>query len=197
MILSNYKNIYKNYCISYLGDNFIYPVILSNLRDLLEKKYENLNIYYCYNTKIYDKFKNKKNVISKTFLQENQMFGYVFDLKENFISNSIENLINFEKFDFYFEIKKQISRKCLLIKNSINNSLTDLEITKIKNEMCKKGYEIVEKFNNTKEIGAIAGIESPELFAAAFYGIPTFLFDKKSTSINLYKKMFSNHEILN
>ena len=63
MILSNYKNIYKNYCISYLGDNFIYPVILSNLRDLLEKTYENLNIYYCYNTKIYDKFKSKKNVI--------------------------------------------------------------------------------------------------------------------------------------
>lgn len=197
MILSNYKNIYKNYCISYLGDNFIYPVILSNLRDLLEKKYENLNIYYCYNTKIYDKFKSKKNVISKTFSQENQMFGYVFDLKENFISNSIENLINFEKFDFYFEIKKQISKKCLLVKNSINNSLTDLEITKIKNEMCKKGYEIVEKVNNTQEIGAITGIESPELFAAAFYGIPTFLFNEKSTSINLYKKLFPNHEILN
>lgn len=198
MILSNYQKIYKNYCISYFGDNFIYPIILSNLRKHFEKLHSDLNVFFCYNNIIYEKFKNKKNVINKNFIEnERSFFGYVYNIKENLIESPIEDLINDEDFKFHFEKKEQNTKKCLLIKKNNNNILSFLEIEKIKNKITKNGYELVDNVKNINEIGAVAGLESPEIFSAAFYGIPTFLLESKSININVYKKLFPNQEILN
>lgn len=197
MLLSNYQKVYKNYCISYLGDNFLYPVILSNLRNNLEKKYEKLNIFYCYDKIVYDKFKKKKNVINKSYLNNNSsFFGFIYELNENLSSSTIENLIDFENLNFYFKKNTPVSKKALLIKKNNTNLLTEKEIEIIKIKMLQKGFYTVDKIETIKEIGAVVGLESPELFSAAFFGIPTFLFNKNSIHINVYKKLFVNQEIL-
>ena len=197
MLLSNYQKVYRNYCISYLGDNFLYPVILSNLRNNLEKKYENLNIFYCYDKIVYDKFKKKKNVISKSYLTNNpRFFGFIYELNENLTSSTIETLIDFENLKFNFKKNSSSSKKALLIKKNNITSLTEKEIEIIKIKMLQKGFYTVDKIETIKEIGAVVGLESPELFSAAFFGIPTFLFNKNSIHINVYKKLFVNQEIL-
>lgn len=198
MILPNYQKIYKNYCISYFGDNFIYPIILSNLRSEIEKTYNNLNIFYCYKGIIYEKFKNKKNVINKIFAEENRNnFGHNYEIKENFLFSDLEELLNFEKLKLKIENKKINSSKCLLIKENKINKLKFTDIIKIKSKLEKKGYNVVEKVENIQEIGCVAGIECPEIFSAAFYGIPTYIFENYSININVYKKLFVNGEILN
>lgn len=198
MILPNYQKIHKNYCISYFGDNFIYPIILSNLRKELETIYEKLNIFYCYKGIIYEKFKNKKNVININFVENNKdHFGYNYELKENFLFSTLEELINFDKINFKIQNKKMNSSKCLLIKENKMKKLKYTDIIKIRSKLEKKGYTIVDKVKNIEEIGCVAGIESPEIFSAAFYGIPTFIFENYSIHINVYKKLFVNGEILN
>ena len=197
MLLPNYQKVYRNYCISYLGDNFLYPVILSNLRNIFEKKYENLNIFYCYDKIVFEKFKKKKNVISKAYLTSNpRFFGFIYELNENLTSSTIEKLIDFENIKFNFKKLPFISKKALLIKKNNIGFLTEKEIEKIKIKMLQRGFYTVDKVENTQEIGAVVGLESPELFSAAFYGIPTFLFNKNSIHINVYKKLFINQEIL-
>ena len=197
MLLPNYQKVYRNYCISYLGDNFLYPVILSNLRKILEKKYENLNIFYCYDRIIYEKFKNKKNVINKSYLTSNpRFFGFIYNLNEDLTSSTIENLIDFENLNIFFKKVTPCSKKALLIKKNNINSLTEKEIEIIKIKMLQKGFYTTDKIENVKEIGALVGLESPELFSAAFFGIPTFLFNKNSIHLNVYKKLFTNQEIL-
>lgn len=197
MLLSNYQKVYKNYCISYLSDNFIYPIILSNLRPEIENVYNNLNIYYCYKGIIYEKFKNKKNIISKEFLELNyNNFGYVYEIKEDFINSEIEELINFDKINAYSQKIKKDSNKCLLIKSNLTKTLNNEDVEKIKIFVNKKGFILVENVVNINEIGAVAGIESPELFSAAFYGLPTYLIEKYAVNLNVYKKLFKNKEIL-
>lgn len=197
MLLPNYQKIHKNYCISYLGDNFIYPIILSNLRSEIENAYGNLNIYYCYKGIIYEKFKTKKNIISKEFLELNHNnFGYVYEIKEDFVNSEIEGLINFEKIKTYPEKTKKNSNKCLLIKKNSTKTLNNEDVEKIRIFVNKKGFILVENVVNINEIGAIAGIESPELFSAAFYGLPTYLINKHAINLNVYKKLFKNKEIL-
>lgn len=197
MLLSNYQKVYRNYCISYLGDNFLYPVILSNLRNILEKTYENLNIFYCYDKIIYDKFKKKKNVINKSYLTSNpRFFGFIYNLNENLTSSTIEKLIDFDNLKLNFFKKPSSSKKALLIKKNNINFLTEKEIETIKIKMLQKGFYTVDKIETIQEIGAVVGLESPELFSAAFFGIPTFLFNKNSIHINVYKKLFVNQEIL-
>ena len=198
MLLPNYQKTYKNYCISYLGDNFIYPIILSNLRLKIEKAYKELNIYYCYNRTVYEKFKKKKNVIERNFLENNEKnFGFIYEIKEDFIVSPIEELIDFEKIRINIKSKKTDSNKCLLIKSTPFKKLNDQDVVKINNFVSKKGYFLTEKVEKIEEIGAIAGVESPELFSAAFYGLPTFLFNKNCLNLNVYKKLFLNQEILN
>jgi AraC-like DNA-binding protein len=197
MLLPNYQKVYRNFCISYLGDSFLYPVILSNLRKVLEKKYENLNIFYCYDKIIYEKFKNKKNVINKSFLASNpRFFGFIYNLSETLTSSTIENLIDFGNLNVFFKKLPPASKKALLVKKNNINSLTEKEIEMIKIKMLQKGFYTTDKIENIKEIGAIVGLESPELFSAAFFGIPTFLFNKNPIHINVYKKLFVNQEIL-
>jgi len=202
MIIENYNMIYNNYCISYLSHNSEIPTILCLIRKNLEKSFPELKIFYAFNNKMVEFFSKQKNVISYDCLVENKnKFGCIFECKENFKTHPLLPLFNNLKINFEIDkdpLPKTNSKKCLLISKNIHMSLPEIKINKLKEYVLSKGYEVIKdnELINYNNISCVAGLESAEIFLAAYKGLETFLIDE-GYSTDIYKKFFPKNIIFN
>jgi hypothetical protein len=202
MIIENYNTIYNNYCISYLSHNNEIPAILCLIRKNLEKNFPELKIFYAFNNKMTEFFSKQKNVINYDRLIENKnKFGHIFECKESLSSHPL--LPFFDKIKINLEVEKDPLpknnfKKCLLIKKNINMSLSENKIIKLKEYISSKGYEVIkdDELINYNNISCVAGLESAEIFLAAYRGLDTFLIDE-GRSTEIYKKIFPKNIIFN
>jgi hypothetical protein len=202
MIIENYNTIYNNYCISYLSHNNEIPAILCLIRKNLEKNFPELKIFYAFNNKMTEFFSKQKNVINYDRLIKNKnKFGHIFECKENLNSHPL--LPFFDKIKINLEVEKDPFpknnfKKCLLIKKNINMSLSENKIIKLKEYISSKGYEVIkdDELINYNNISCVAGLESAEIFLAAYRGLDTFLIDE-GRSTEIYKKIFPKNIIFN
>jgi len=202
MIIENYNTIYNNYCISYLSHNNEIPAILCLIRKNLEKNFPELKIFYAFNNRMTEFFSKQKNVINYDRLIENKnKFGHIFECKESLNSHPL--LPFFDKIKINLEVEKDPLpknnfKKCLLIKKNINMSLSENKIIKLEEYISSKGYDVIkdDELINYNNISCVAGLESAEIFLAAYRGLDTFLIDE-GRSTEIYKKIFPKNIIFN
>ena len=82
----------------------------------------------------------------------------------------------------------------MIVKNSKRISLNETKEKKLKEFILSKGYEIVYENYNINDLGCVAGIESFELYLAAYRGLETILVEDNYSS-NIYKKIFPENII--
>jgi hypothetical protein len=200
MIIENYNMIYNNYCISYLSHNNEIPAILCLIRKNLERNFPELKIFYAFNNRMTEFFSKQKNVINYDRLIENKnKFGHIFECKESLNNHPLLPFLN--KINLEVEkdpLPRNNFKKCLLIKKNINMSLSEKKIEKLKEYISSKGYEVIkdDELINYNNISCVAGLESAEIFLAAYRGLETFLVDE-GRSTEIYKKIFPKNIIFN
>ena len=134
-------------------------------------------------------------------IENKNKFGHIFECKESLSSHPL--LPFFDKIKINLEVEKDPLpknnfKKCLLIKKNINMSLSENKIIKLKEYISSKGYEVIkdDELINYNNISCVAGLESAEIFLAAYRGLDTFLIDE-GRSTEIYKKIFPKNIIFN
>ena len=160
--------------------------MLKYLRPHIEKQLQGLEISLSFKDNLVYLLEGEERIISKSDLKNRKReFGYIKTITCNMKDHPIEAIFkesNLEIPTFETETEGDLY---FLAASSITptKSLTQEEIIKTKNK-----YQFV---NNIQAATCVVGVESPDLFEAAFSGKKTSLIPK-GLGTNFYQKLFPN-----
>ena len=194
-----FSKIKDNYCICYFGHCDEYLVQLRLLKNVLEREFKELNIFFsCKDEKT--SFLEGLEIVQITQIkQRKNEFAHIKEIRCNGVSHPIEDLMlesgitNFvvtEKFE-------SPTRKCVIVTKGTmpTKSLDEMEVKTFENMAKKLGYHVSLNDKSISGAGWVIGVESPQLFEAAGKGIKTTLIDT-GVGTRLYKNMFPNGNVL-
>lgn len=198
-ILSDYAKIKDNYCISYYGHSDEYLIQLRLLKNLIQNKFNGINLYFgCKDEKIH-LLGNQPVMKSTEIKAKRKDFAQIKTIEFNGETHPIEDLL-IESGIINFEINVpeilEHSDKMMITThgNYPTTPLTQKQINLLKKIGNKAGYS-VEVNTDWRDAGWVAGVESVGLFEAAGSGIKTTLVNT-GIGKRLYKFMFPQGEII-
>jgi len=199
--LPQYAKVKDNYCICYFGSSDEYLVILRTLKDVIQKRFEGMNLSFgCKDEKVHLLGEQSDIIKVSEIKLKRRQFAQIKHLEYNNETHPIEDLLvesGITNFAIPMPLIKEHSQKMMIttIGSYPTVPLKQHNIEMLKKMGMKAGY-FVEVDTNWQDAGWVAGVESVALFEAAAAGTKTSLIPT-GVGKRLYQRMFPNGEIIN
>jgi hypothetical protein len=192
--LNQYAKYKDRYCITYLGPNGEYLLLLSYLRTAIEAELPGIQIYLCGREGLLPQI---ERVFGDLELEEKKKeMAYVREITCDMIHYPVEQLIDESSLQLTHWIsptqKSSKGKNYVLCPNSSppTKTLTPQQIDKLRNKFGH--FEITD---NVKHADWVIGVENTALLQALMLGIKTTLIPK-GLGTSFWKKLFPSLEIM-
>jgi len=195
--LTTYADIKNNYCICYFGQCDEYIVQLRYLRPYIENFMPGLKIHIGYRDNVEYLLEGEERIMSKSsFKKQKKNFAHINQLKCNMTEHPIYKLLKDSNINVSFNNKEEHTIKCVIVaKGTVpTNHLTKEQIARETSKAEAAGYQ-VSLDGNIEGAGYVVGVESVQLFEAAFKGIKTALIPT-GLGTELYKSLFPQGKVI-
>lgn len=195
----SYSKIANNYCVCYFGNSDEYLVQLKLLKPIIEKEFQDLNVYIgCKDEKL-DLLEGCNQTLKLTELKiRKNNFAYISELRCNGSTHPIEDfLIGAKIANFAIQPQdQQKTQRCVIVTKSSfpTNPLERAKIEKLKSMATSNGM-YCELDSDIKGAGMVVGVESVQICQAAARGIETILIPT-GVGTRLYRSLFPKLKLM-
>lgn len=184
MLISDWQKVKYHVLLIYEGPEQEHAIQLCILRKNLERKHPKLKFWFAFPTIHYEVFKNQKNTLDLNKIDQSN-FGATYNLKFNLNENPILKFFKENEIDLKIEKETKVKNQlCLILKenNSKSKKINDEKLNNLMLNVKSEGFSVVEGCK-LSDVGAVAGVGSAELYAAAYLGLKTFIVKDKDDDI--------------